>query len=128
MKPEIIVVSEPRPLFLTFIVSSCVSCVRGGKQTHLSPPISSKIHLGRRTRSWEVWDCQLGNLTAGKGSGGGGRLMLILFVDNQPELVDLLGDVSDAPNCSDMLAAVNTEAHPSNATEVESTCSDSNVE
>nr|GEY34703.1 probable serine/threonine-protein kinase roco5 isoform X1 [Tanacetum cinerariifolium] len=48
--------------------------------------------------------------------------------DNQPELVDLLGDVSDAPNCSDMLAAVNTEAHPSNATEVESTCSDSNVE
>ncbi|GJV63223.1 probable serine/threonine-protein kinase roco5 isoform X1 [Tanacetum coccineum] len=48
--------------------------------------------------------------------------------DNQPELVDLLGDVSVAPNCSGMLAAVNTEAHPSNATEVESTCSDSNVE
>ncbi|GKA63159.1 hypothetical protein Tco_0762765 [Tanacetum coccineum] len=58
-----------------FIVNSCVSCVRGGKQTHLSPPISSKIHLGRRTRSWEVWDCQLGNLTAGKGSGGGGSIM-----------------------------------------------------
>ncbi|GJQ92616.1 putative ribonuclease H-like domain-containing protein [Tanacetum coccineum] len=34
---------------------------------------SSKIHLGRRNRSWEVWDCQLGNLTAGKVSGGGGR-------------------------------------------------------
>ncbi|GJZ85762.1 hypothetical protein Tco_0651101, partial [Tanacetum coccineum] len=33
---------------------------------------SSKIHLGRRNRSWEVWDCQLGNLTAGKVSGGGG--------------------------------------------------------
>ncbi|GJS27349.1 probable serine/threonine-protein kinase roco5 isoform X1 [Tanacetum coccineum] len=45
-------------------------------------------------------------------------------VTNQPELVDLLGDVSDAPNCS----AVKTEAHPLNATEVESTCSDSNVE
>nr|GEX33803.1 probable serine/threonine-protein kinase roco5 isoform X1 [Tanacetum cinerariifolium] len=48
--------------------------------------------------------------------------------DNQPELVDLLGYVSDALNCSDMLAAVNTEAHPSNATKVESTCSNSNVE
>ncbi|GKC81808.1 hypothetical protein Tco_1137525, partial [Tanacetum coccineum] len=36
-------------------------------------------------------------------------LMLILFVDNHPELVDLLGDVFDAPSCSDMLAAVNTK-------------------
>ncbi|GJQ92330.1 putative ribonuclease H-like domain-containing protein [Tanacetum coccineum] len=44
----------------------------GGKQTHLSPSISSKSNLGRRTRPWEVWDCQLGNLTAGKVSGGGG--------------------------------------------------------
>ncbi|GJW66355.1 hypothetical protein Tco_0120779 [Tanacetum coccineum] len=43
------------------------------KQTHPSPSISSKINLGRRTRPWEVWDCQLGNLTAGKVSGGGGR-------------------------------------------------------
>lgn len=48
--------------------------------------------------------------------------------DNQPELVDLLGDVSDAASCSDVLAAVNTEGHPSNATEAESTYSDSNVE
>ncbi|GKB75673.1 hypothetical protein Tco_0942568, partial [Tanacetum coccineum] len=55
-------------------------------------------------------------------------LMLILFVDNHPELVDLLGDVSDAPSCSDVLAAVNTKAHPSNATKVESTFSDSNIE
>ncbi|GKE06238.1 hypothetical protein Tco_1398256, partial [Tanacetum coccineum] len=38
--------------------------------------------------------------------------------DNQPELVDLLGDVSDAPSCSEMLTAVNTEAHLSNATEI----------
>ncbi|GJZ26852.1 hypothetical protein Tco_0571105, partial [Tanacetum coccineum] len=48
--------------------------------------------------------------------------------DNQLELVDLLGDVSDAPSCLEMLAAVNTEAHPSNATEVESTCSANTLE
>ncbi|GKA96657.1 hypothetical protein Tco_0818752 [Tanacetum coccineum] len=48
--------------------------------------------------------------------------------DNQPELVDLLGDVSDALSCSEMLTAVNTEAHPSNATEVESTCSANTLE
>ncbi|GJV10646.1 hypothetical protein Tco_1352187 [Tanacetum coccineum] len=46
---------------------------KGEKQTNPSPPISSKSNLGRRTRPWEVWDCQLGNLTAGKVSGGGGR-------------------------------------------------------
>ncbi|GJX62017.1 hypothetical protein Tco_0294917, partial [Tanacetum coccineum] len=55
-------------------MSSCVSCVRGGKQTHPSPSISSKINLGRRKMLGEMWDCQLGNLTAGKGSGGGGRV------------------------------------------------------
>nr|GEU94446.1 hypothetical protein [Tanacetum cinerariifolium] len=43
------------------------------------------------------------------------------YTNREPELVELLGDVFDALNCSDMLAAVNTEAHPSNATEVEST-------
>ncbi|PWA83085.1 Phox/Bem1p [Artemisia annua] len=48
--------------------------------------------------------------------------------DNQPELVDLLRDVSDAAICSDVLAAVNSEGHQSNATEAESTYSDSNVE
>ncbi|GJS30935.1 putative reverse transcriptase domain-containing protein [Tanacetum coccineum] len=36
---------------------------------------SSKINLGRRNKLWEMWDCQLGNLTAGKVSGGGGRFM-----------------------------------------------------
>ncbi|GJT12214.1 hypothetical protein Tco_0859256 [Tanacetum coccineum] len=30
-------------------------------------------HLGRRHELGELWDCQLGNLTAGKGSGGGGK-------------------------------------------------------
>ncbi|GJT24637.1 hypothetical protein Tco_0894574 [Tanacetum coccineum] len=28
----------------------------------------------RRYRLWEMWDCQLGNLTAGKVSGGGERI------------------------------------------------------
>ncbi|GJX75814.1 phospholipase-like protein [Tanacetum coccineum] len=56
-----------------FKLSPCVSCVRGGKQTHPSPSISSKINLGRRKMLGEMWDCQLGNLTAGKVSGGGGR-------------------------------------------------------
>ncbi|GKC65594.1 hypothetical protein Tco_1098192, partial [Tanacetum coccineum] len=44
-----------------------------GKQTHPSPSISSKFNLGRRKMLGEMWDCQLGNLTAGKVSGGGGR-------------------------------------------------------
>ncbi|GKA48797.1 ribonuclease H-like domain-containing protein [Tanacetum coccineum] len=30
-------------------------------------------HLGRRHELGELWDCQLGNFTAGKGSGGGGN-------------------------------------------------------
>ncbi|GJW29396.1 hypothetical protein Tco_0046271 [Tanacetum coccineum] len=30
-------------------------------------------HLGRRHELGELWDCQLGNFTAGKDSGGGGR-------------------------------------------------------
>ncbi|KAK9055661.1 hypothetical protein SSX86_026746 [Deinandra increscens subsp. villosa] len=48
--------------------------------------------------------------------------------DNQLEMPDLLGDVIDSSGCSHVLDAVSTEAHPSNATEVESTFSDSNVE
>ncbi|GJV11778.1 putative reverse transcriptase domain-containing protein [Tanacetum coccineum] len=35
---------------------------------------SSKSNLGRRNKLGEMWDCQLGNLTAGKVSGGGGRV------------------------------------------------------
>ncbi|GJY37528.1 hypothetical protein Tco_0422906 [Tanacetum coccineum] len=65
--------SMDRELAARIAMSSCVSCVRGGKQTHPSPSISSKINLGRRKMLGEMWDCQLGNLTAGKGSGGGGR-------------------------------------------------------
>ncbi|GJS71206.1 hypothetical protein Tco_0704047 [Tanacetum coccineum] len=45
----------------------------GGKQTHPSPSISSKINLGRRKMLGEMWDCQLGNLTDGKVSGEGGK-------------------------------------------------------
>ncbi|GKA56893.1 hypothetical protein Tco_0755965, partial [Tanacetum coccineum] len=30
-----------------------------------------RSHPSRRYRLWEMWDCQLGNLTAGKASGGG---------------------------------------------------------
>ncbi|GKC43363.1 hypothetical protein Tco_1061085 [Tanacetum coccineum] len=34
---------------------------------------SSKVNLGRRNKLWEMWDCQLGSLTAGKVYGGGGN-------------------------------------------------------
>ncbi|GKD99288.1 reverse transcriptase domain-containing protein, partial [Tanacetum coccineum] len=50
----------------------CVCCVRGSQPLILA--LQSFLgHLGRRNKPWEVWDCQLGNLTAGKVSGGGGR-------------------------------------------------------
>ncbi|XP_076898385.1 RAF-like serine/threonine-protein kinase 20 [Bidens hawaiensis] len=48
--------------------------------------------------------------------------------ENQLELADLLGDVTDSADCSHVLDAVSTEAQPSNATEAESTFLDSNVE
>ncbi|KAI3801125.1 hypothetical protein L1987_29228 [Smallanthus sonchifolius] len=48
--------------------------------------------------------------------------------ENQLDLADLLGDVTDSAGCSHVLDAVSTEAHPSNAKEAESTFSDSNVE
>lgn len=48
--------------------------------------------------------------------------------ENQPELADLLGDMTDSACCSHVLDAVSTEAHPSNATEAASTLSDSNNE
>ncbi|KAI3772904.1 hypothetical protein L6452_04098 [Arctium lappa] len=48
--------------------------------------------------------------------------------ENKLELVDLLGDVTDATSCSHMLDAVSTEVHPSNEPTAESTFSDSNIE
>ncbi|KAI3782908.1 hypothetical protein L2E82_12966 [Cichorium intybus] len=48
--------------------------------------------------------------------------------DNQLELPDLLGNMTDAASNSHVLDAISTEAQASNATEAESTLSDSNVE
>ncbi|GKC30121.1 hypothetical protein Tco_1037415, partial [Tanacetum coccineum] len=53
-----------------------VFLVRVQCQAYLSPSNSLgffRSHPSRRYRLWEMWDCQLGNLTAGKGSGGGGK-------------------------------------------------------
>ncbi|GJT99347.1 reverse transcriptase domain-containing protein [Tanacetum coccineum] len=44
-----------------------------GENKQSWPFNSSKSNLGRRNKLGEMWDCQLGNLTAGKVSGGGGR-------------------------------------------------------
>ncbi|KAM0071272.1 putative protein kinase TKL-Pl-6 family [Helianthus debilis subsp. tardiflorus] len=48
--------------------------------------------------------------------------------ENQLELTDLLGDVTDSAGGSRVLDAVSTEVHPSNVSEAESPFSDSNVE
>lgn len=48
--------------------------------------------------------------------------------DNQLELPDLLGNITDVASNSPLLDAISTEAQSSNATEAESTFSDSNVE
>ncbi|GKC86038.1 hypothetical protein Tco_1141755 [Tanacetum coccineum] len=52
----------------------CACCVRG-KANKSWPFIylgACSDHLNRRIVLGELWDCQLGNLTAGKDSGGGG--------------------------------------------------------
>ncbi|GJT82956.1 retrovirus-related pol polyprotein from transposon TNT 1-94 [Tanacetum coccineum] len=57
----------------------CVCCVRGSQPLILA--LQSFLgHLGRRNKPWEVWDCQLGNLTAGKVSGGGGSGLPMVVV------------------------------------------------
>ncbi|GKA89529.1 hypothetical protein Tco_0811341, partial [Tanacetum coccineum] len=57
----------------------CV-CFVSGSQPLILALQSFLGHLGRRNRPWEVWDCQLGNLTAGKVSGGGGRCLPMVGV------------------------------------------------
>ncbi|GJT31072.1 hypothetical protein Tco_0911347 [Tanacetum coccineum] len=64
------------------------------KSARVSSFLAFTFRLSSFLRDGKKWIVALGT-----------RLMLILFVDNHPELVDLLGDVSDAPSCSDVLAA-----------------------
>ncbi|GKA23870.1 hypothetical protein Tco_0709903, partial [Tanacetum coccineum] len=51
---------------------SCVTCE--SVKSSISQPLvfleACLDHLIRRYGLWELWDCQLGNLTAGKDSGG----------------------------------------------------------
>ncbi|GJS21869.1 hypothetical protein Tco_0450501 [Tanacetum coccineum] len=53
----------------------CVSCESANKSKSW-PSIfleACSNHQDRRYGLWELWDCQLGNLTAGKVYGGGGK-------------------------------------------------------
>ncbi|GJR61303.1 retrotransposon protein, putative, ty1-copia subclass [Tanacetum coccineum] len=66
-------------LAFQYTQKGCVCCVRGSQPLILA--LQSFLgHLGRRNKPWEVWDCQLGNLTAGKVSGGGGNGLPMVVV------------------------------------------------
>ncbi|GJR23420.1 FAR1-related sequence 5-like protein [Tanacetum coccineum] len=61
-----------------------------GENKQSWPFNSSKSNLGRRNKLGEMWDCQLGNLTAGKVSGGGGRVKVVEMASLGPSGVKVL--------------------------------------